>query len=176
MDREAWCAAIHGVAKSRTWLSDWSDLKGKLLFDNDSYIPGNLQKPVHYVIVQNTKRNQNWSEVCLGSGINIFTFTFSQFRQRLALLFLNLNDFVCFMVFQLFLFVLFQACGLLTLEKLQSFEYERGKKSKMYLLNMVCLCSQPRWAAHVLRFLTTKYTYQIYEGGNHQVYISSNCG
>ena len=26
MDREAWHAAIHGVAKSRTRLSDWSDL------------------------------------------------------------------------------------------------------------------------------------------------------
>ena len=26
MDREAWRAAVHGVAKSRTWLSDWAEL------------------------------------------------------------------------------------------------------------------------------------------------------
>ena len=26
MDREAWWAAIHGVTKSRTWLSDWTEL------------------------------------------------------------------------------------------------------------------------------------------------------
>ena len=26
MDREAWHTAVHGVAKSRTWLSDWTEL------------------------------------------------------------------------------------------------------------------------------------------------------
>ena len=34
MDREAWHAAVHGVAKSRTWLSDWTVLneEGMKLF------------------------------------------------------------------------------------------------------------------------------------------------
>ena len=26
MDREAWCATVHGVTKSRIWLSDWTEL------------------------------------------------------------------------------------------------------------------------------------------------------
>ena len=34
MDREAWCAGIHGVANSWTQLSDWTDIYNKwfLLF------------------------------------------------------------------------------------------------------------------------------------------------
>ena len=26
MDRELWSAPVHGVSKSRTWLSDWTEL------------------------------------------------------------------------------------------------------------------------------------------------------
>ena len=31
MDREAWHVAVHGVAKSRTWLSDWTELTPEAL-------------------------------------------------------------------------------------------------------------------------------------------------
>ena len=34
MDREAWHAAVHGVAKSWTWLSDWIELIFSLFFFN----------------------------------------------------------------------------------------------------------------------------------------------
>ena len=38
-DRKAWRAAVHGVAKSRTWLSDWTTLCPKVRFPHPQIQP-----------------------------------------------------------------------------------------------------------------------------------------
>ena len=42
MDREAWHAAVHGLTKSRTWLSDWTE--SKMLEQNFSWAISQLVK------------------------------------------------------------------------------------------------------------------------------------
>ena len=37
MDREAWSATVHGIAKSRTWLSNWTELNW-----TEHYEPGTV--------------------------------------------------------------------------------------------------------------------------------------
>ena len=46
-DREAWCAAVYGIAKSQIWLSDWTTkgIKGR-----DAYIPASSQTPEEMAI------------------------------------------------------------------------------------------------------------------------------
>ena len=35
MDREAWHAAVYGVAKSQAWLSDWTELNWGCVLDKE---------------------------------------------------------------------------------------------------------------------------------------------
>ena len=51
MDREAWHAAIHGVAKSRTWLSDQTELENK----TTKFIQSN-----HYSSYQKWSKNKSF--------------------------------------------------------------------------------------------------------------------
>ena len=50
MDREAWRAAIHGVAKSRTRLSDWSDLMPLMLTGWNLHSLRNSHNPLNNCI------------------------------------------------------------------------------------------------------------------------------
>ena len=40
MDRETWCAAVHGVTKSQAWLSDWTDLISPCYINKNSELKG----------------------------------------------------------------------------------------------------------------------------------------
>ena len=62
MDREAWRAAIHGVAKSWTWLSDWTELIWTASHVIIKY--KSVSKHLQNVLMINMKPTCNWTELC----------------------------------------------------------------------------------------------------------------
>ena len=58
MDREAWHAAVHGVTKSRTWLSDWTELNWTEL----KLRSGRLTSlHAFYIAILKPARSSDWS-------------------------------------------------------------------------------------------------------------------
>ena len=68
MDREAWRAAIHGVAKSWTRLSDWTELKGSPVWS------------IHLGILNTYKECSNYHTIVLISHSNWIMFKIIQTR------------------------------------------------------------------------------------------------
>ena len=68
MDREAWSAAVHGVAKSWIWLSDWTELKEILAAYIDEILKalGYTQTKSPSKIINKTENNINEIELLQG--------------------------------------------------------------------------------------------------------------
>ena len=65
MDREAWRAVIHGVAKSRTRLSDWSDLMNYYLDLKDEKTEAQDRKVIFPITTQYQIDNESKIQIRL---------------------------------------------------------------------------------------------------------------
>ena len=65
MDREAWRSAAHGVAKSRTQLSDWTELKRESVLKTLCWMTETLYKRIHVLWFQLYKGLYNRENYCM---------------------------------------------------------------------------------------------------------------
>ena len=72
MDREAWCAAIHGVPKSRTRLNDWTELKEKAVAPHSSTLAWEIpwmEEPHRLQSMGSLRVGHYWA-----TSLSLFTF------------------------------------------------------------------------------------------------------
>ena len=70
MGREAWHATIHGVAKSRTRMSDWTELNA-IMENNLNKFLKNLESPYNMGILSSDYTQDNWKHVTTKSQMSI---------------------------------------------------------------------------------------------------------
>ena len=75
MDRKAWCAVIHGVAKSQTWLSDWNELNWTdyLVSNREQKITG-LKKKNNVTHLQRRNKTVNRNGFWYVAIVNLLDF------------------------------------------------------------------------------------------------------
>ena len=59
-DREAWRAAVHGIAKSRTRLSDWTEWKPRMLVIIISFHPSYQHTQISIYLPYTQRRKYYW--------------------------------------------------------------------------------------------------------------------
>ena len=67
MDREAWPAAVHGVAKNQTWLSDWTELNRIYPIHMKNTLEGQRNRPLNRLKITWWQNNSNICSDCLDS-------------------------------------------------------------------------------------------------------------
>ena len=69
IDREAWRAVIHGVAKSRTWLSDWTELMLHILYNllmkNENIFTFVIYIKTFSSVPRTASTNSHWSTMII---------------------------------------------------------------------------------------------------------------
>jgi len=77
MGREVWCASVHRVTKSQTWLRDWTDVWMWCLDHKESWVPKNwcfwtmmlektLENPLDFKAIKTVKPKGNQSWIVIG--------------------------------------------------------------------------------------------------------------
>ena len=83
MDREAWCAAVHGVTKYQTWLSNWTELNQLVIVQSRSCLilwdPMDCSTPdfpVHHHLSELAQTHVHWIGGAIQPSPRIIFFSF----------------------------------------------------------------------------------------------------
>ena len=80
MDREAWRAAIHGVAKSRAQLRDWTELKNEKINETEQKPKTGLLETENLIEFNESININKWKKVRI-SELLLFIFWGKEWRK-----------------------------------------------------------------------------------------------